>query len=206
MIPVPPHVHETQRWAGRRIGLLGGSFNPPHEGHLHVAHVAQHMMKLDAVWWLLTPQNPLKTSSELETYEKRLELCQNMIAPYPSFLVSDWEYRHAINRSYDTIKSLRTAFSQTDFVWLTGTDNAQSFHRWYRWKDILSMIATAHIARPPAHSLIENSPLRMCATQEHIVLERAAKVPLKPRKSYWIMQKKMIDISSTEIRKFINNK
>src|SRR5690606_8233439 len=93
-------------------------------------------------------------------------------------------------------------YPATDFVFVTGMDNALSMHRWYRWRGILDTVATAHIARPPAWTMVENCPLRLLEKQNHVVIARGGAYPLKARTSFWIMQTPMRDISSTKIRNF----
>ncbi len=198
MIFSPPNLEDGARWAGMRVGLLGGSFNPPHEGHVHASLIAMQSMVLDAVWWLVTPQNPLKNKSEL-SFKNRFELSQKLVKD-PRIIVSPIEQELGTNLTWETIKGLKEHFPKTDFVWVTGMDNALTIHTWHNWTYILDNVATAHVARPPAWSLIENCPLKMMQTQNHFYLNKATKVPLKPRHTYWLMQKKMMGISSTKIR------
>ncbi|MCB9995714.1 MAG: nicotinate-nicotinamide nucleotide adenylyltransferase [Rhodospirillales bacterium] len=198
MIFTPPTITDGARWAGRRVGLLGGSFNPPHQGHLHASMIALKTLRLDAVWWLVTPQNPLKDKSE-RSFAERFALCEAMPKD-PRILVSDLEQRIGTNLTWQTIRALRHRFPRTDFVWVTGMDNALSMHSWHNWTDILGHVATAHVARPPAWGLIENCPLKMMDTQNHHYLENAAKVPLLPHNTYWLMQKKLLGVSSTQLR------
>lgn len=200
MIFSPPHLEDGARWAGMRVGLLGGSFNPPHEGHIHASVTAMHTLVLDAVWWLITPQNPLKDESEL-SFEKRFALCGELVSTQDGrIIISDIEQALGTNLTWETIRGLRKHFPKTDFVWITGMDNALTMHHWHNWTDILNNVATAHVARPPAWSLIENCPLKLMKTQNHTYLDKAVKAPLKPRHTYWLMQKKMLGISSTELR------
>ncbi|HEY8191051.1 MAG TPA: nicotinate-nucleotide adenylyltransferase [Alphaproteobacteria bacterium] len=195
----PPHLLNGARWAGMRVGLLGGSFNPPHEGHLHISLTALRALKLDFIWWLVTPHNPLKEATGLMPYEERVAQCHD-IAQHPQILVTDIENMTGTNRSYDTISIIRATCPRTDFAWITGMDIAHQFHLWHRWQDILGLIATAHIARPPFQSLIQDCPLRLAMGQTHRVLSHAEKTDLSPRRSYWILDTPMMDISSTEIR------
>jgi nicotinate-nucleotide adenylyltransferase len=196
----PPHLLGGAGWAEMRVGLLGGSFNPPHHGHLHISRVALETLKLDAVWWLVTPQNPLKESADLMPYEERTALCRELAAEDPHIVVTDIEREIGTNLSWETVRALTDHFRRTDFVWITGMDIALTIHHWHNWRDLLGRVATAHIARPPALTLIENCPLKMLTGQNHVFLDKARKVDLKPRNSYWLMQKKMVSISSTEIR------
>lgn len=195
----PPHLLESERWSGLRVGLLGGSFNPPHEGHLHISLSALRVLKLDFVWWLVTPQNPLKEAGQLLPYGRRLELCRAMIS-HPRILATDLERRLGVNRTFDTVTRLKRVFSRTEFVFLSGHDIAMEFHRWYRWRGILKEITTAHFARPPAQSLAQACPLRMVAEQRHSLLPQPGSPDLRPGRSYWVLQGVLVDMSSTEIR------
>lgn len=200
-----PHLLDGPRWAGLRVGLLGGSFNPPHTGHLHASLTALRMLKLDFIWWLVTPQNPFKVADETPPLAERVALCRNF-TPHPQILVSDLEKDINATRSIDTLLALRKFFPQTDFAWITGMDIAHEFHRWHRWHDILKQIATVHIARPPFQSLVQDCPLRLTGgTQNHQVLSRAAKASLQPGNSYWILDAKLVKTSSTEIRNNVIN-
>ena len=199
MLITPPHLLDGSRWAGKRIGLLGGSFNPPHKGHVHISLQAIKSLELDFVWWLVTPHNPLKQKKTLMPYEERLSLCR-CITKHPQIIITDLERQIGDSRTYKAIKTIKDKFSRTDFVLLTGMDNALIFHKWWRWRDILNETATAHITRPPAEGLIKQCPLRLISTQNHHFIETPEKAILKPNHTYWLMQKKMLSISSTKIR------
>ncbi len=203
-----PHLLDSPRWKGLRVGLLGGTFNPPHQGHVHISLAALKGLKLDAVWWLVTPQNPLKSEAALSLVE-RVTLAHQLV-DHPKILVSDIEKHLATSMSYYSVNQLRQRYPETDFVWITGMDNALSLHRWNRWKDLLGQICMVHLTRPPAKSLIQNCPLRMLGFQKHRFISRADRYPLDSGMTYWMMQKKMINVSSTEIRekgdyRFLNN-
>ncbi|MBU0799610.1 MAG: nicotinate-nicotinamide nucleotide adenylyltransferase, partial [Alphaproteobacteria bacterium] len=103
-------------------------------------------------------------------------------------------------RTYDTMTALCDHYAETDFVMITGMDNALTMHHWYNWRGILATVATAHIARPPAWTLVKNCPLRQLRSQNHIRINRGLAHPLNPHTSFWIMQTPMLDISSTMIR------
>lgn len=196
----PPHIYDGHRWRGLRVGLLGGSFNPPHSGHVHISQFALRMLGLDAVWWLVTPQNPLKAVEGMKPYAERLTASRRLLRHQPRILTSDLERQTGTNRTYDTILRLRTAFPATEFVLITGLDNALTFHKWYRWRDILGHVATAHIARPPALSLVRDCPLLRLTGQNHHILSRGQMPLLAPGHSYWILQSPLRAISSTKIR------
>jgi nicotinate-nucleotide adenylyltransferase len=193
-----PHLLDSQRWKNMRVGLLGGSFNPPHEGHVHISLAALKGLKLDAIWWLVTPQNPLKDIKPLPL-EERLRLCNELVT-HPRVLVTNLEAELGTTTTYDTVSALKKNYQGTNFVWVAGMDNALTLHHWHRWQDLLNEICTVYVSRMPATSHIQQSPLRMLSTQKHVTLNKSAAHPLDSNTTYWMLQKKMVDISSTEIR------
>lgn len=195
----PPSLHNSHRWSGLRVGLLGGSFNPPHEGHLHISKAALKGLALDAVWWLVSPQNPIKADKPLPL-DQRMILCNGLV-DHPQILISDIEKDIGTNVTYFTVKKLKHRFPKTEFVWISGMDNARSLHEWNHWQKLLDEICMLHLTRNPAKSLVQACPLRMLNAQKHVFVEKSGQYPLNPNTTYWMMQKKIVNISSTEIRK-----
>lgn len=181
-----------------RIGLLGGSFNPPHEGHVHISLAALKGLGLDAVWWLVTPQNPLK-SLKPAPIEERMEMCRAFVT-HPKIVISDLETDLGTHITYQTIRKLKQRYPHTGFVWVSGMDNALNLHKWHNWRELLAEIPTVHITRKPATALIKQCPLRMYGKQHHVFLDQPARYPLLPGTTFWMLQKKMVNISSTELR------
>jgi len=130
-----------------RIGLLGGSFNPAHEGHLHIARVALQRLNLDQVWWLVSPQNPLKSESGMAPLEKRLARARE-VADDPRIAVTAIEEELGTRYTADTLAKLVRSFPRTDFVWLMGADNLSQIARWDRWQQIFHGVAIAVFNRP----------------------------------------------------------
>lgn len=194
----PPHLLNSPRWKNMRVGLLGGSFNPPHEGHVHISLAAMKGLHLDAVWWLVSPQNPIKEEKPLPLAQ-RMKLCE-ALAEHPKILVSGIEGDMGTSITYDSVKKLKTFYAGTKFVWISGMDNALGLHRWNRWRDLLAEIPMVHLTRNPARSLVSSCPLRMYGKQRHVVIDKCGRYPLDSGVTYWMMQKKMLNISSTEIR------
>lgn len=183
-----------------RIGLLGGSFNPPHDGHLHISLAALRLLKLDAVWWLVSPGNPLKDPAQNAPYAERLDMCARMTAPHPRIVTSDLEDQLGTARTVETLSALLPRFPATDFVFLMGMDNSAQFHKWHRWQDIADMIALAHFPRPPYGRTAPPGPLRSYEGVQHYIVRRPEAVLLAPRQNYWITGGRMMDISSTALR------
>lgn len=133
---------------GKRIGLLGGSFNPAHAGHLHISLEAMKRLGLDEIWWLVSPQNPLKKADEMNDYALRLAHAQH-VANHPRIRVLDLEQRHGLRYTIDTIRFLKSRQRGTRFVWLMGADNLAGFHRWRAWRTIAALVPIAVLDRAP---------------------------------------------------------
>ena len=131
---------------GRRIGLLGGSFDPPHEGHLHISRWALRALHLDRVWWLVSPGNPLKQRRPAPM-ARRLAACRGLIDD-PRILATDIEARMGTRFSADTLAGLAAHYPGVRFVWLIGSDNLASFHLWHRWQWIFEHVPLAAFERP----------------------------------------------------------
>ena len=181
-----------------RVGLLGGSFNPPHEGHVHISLAALKGLYLDAVWWLVSPQNPIKELAPLPLQE-RVRMCEDLVE-HPKILISDIEKDLGTAITYYSIRKLKARYPDTKFVWISGMDNALGLHKWHHWQDLLAEIPMVHLTRKPARSLVSSCPLRMYEKQRHVVIDKGGQYRLDSGLTYWMMQKKMVNISSTEIR------
>ncbi len=132
--------------AGQVVGLLGGSFDPPHEGHVHVTREALKRFGLDRVWWLVTPGNPLKAQGPAPM-ARRLAVARAMMR-HPSVEVTDIEARTGTRYTAETLAGLRRLYPGVRFVWLMGADNLAQFHRWDRWQEIMASVPVGVIARP----------------------------------------------------------
>ncbi len=151
--PVAAHVAEapTPASAGpraRRIGILGGSFNPAHEGHRRISIEALRRLDLDRVWWLVAPQNPLKLRRDTAPLEERMARAR-AIARHPRIIVTDIEARLGTRYTAATLPRLVARFADVRFVWLMGADNLATLDRWHRWNDIMHALPIAVFAREP---------------------------------------------------------
>ena len=144
---------------GLRIGLLGGSFNPAHDGHLYVSETARKRLKLDAVWWLVSPGNPLKDKSSMASLAARLEGARKIAGRDPAIHVSTLEQQLGTIYTVDTVKALQRRFPKLRFVWLMGSDNLEQFSRWRRWDEIARTVPIAVIQRPGSILAALNAPL-----------------------------------------------
>ncbi|MES1200094.1 MAG: nicotinate (nicotinamide) nucleotide adenylyltransferase [Pseudomonadota bacterium] len=132
-------------YSGMRIGLFGGSFDPAHAGHMHVAQTALERLHLDRVWWLVTPQNPLKPQSS--PLAERMRSAQRF-AHAPKMIVTDLETRLHCAYTYQTLRVLKRLYPGVHFTFIMGADNLASFHKWKHWREIAQSVPIAVISRP----------------------------------------------------------
>ena len=137
--------------SGRRIGLLGGSFNPAHEGHLHISRLALKRLGLDELWWVVSPLNPLKSAGDVAPFTKRLASARAM-ARHPAIRVTDIEAQLGTRYTVDTLTALRQRFPRARFVWIMGADILPQLPRWKRWRDIFRLVPIAVFGRAPYSS------------------------------------------------------
>jgi nicotinate-nucleotide adenylyltransferase len=131
-----------------RIGLLGGSFNPAHQGHRRASLNARRALGLDEVWWLVSPGNPLKEGAkDMAPFAIRLRSARRMAARSP-IRVSDFEFREKTRYTIDTIRILKRRFPMHQFIWLMGADNLRNLHKWRNWREIARQVPIAVIPRP----------------------------------------------------------
>jgi nicotinate-nucleotide adenylyltransferase len=133
--------------AGQTIGLLGGSFNPPHRGHLLASKLALTRLKLDRVWWLATPGNPLKSSADLAALRARIDAAQALVRD-PRIAVTGFESEIGSRYTADTLRYLRARAPGVRFVWIMGADNLAQFHRWKDWREIADLVPMLVVDRP----------------------------------------------------------
>ena len=193
-VPYAPAL-EYRPGLGQRIGLFGGSFNPAHEGHMHVAATALERLNLDWVWWIVARGNPLK--SDHGDFSARLASAK-AIADHPRMRVLDIEHRHELTYSIDTITRFQQRNQTTRFVWLMGGDNLEHFHKWKDWEGIAARAPIAVIARPgaePGKSFFETR-----FADVRLPEEDAVTLADRPAPVWTYLTGEMVNASSTEIR------
>ncbi|MCH2163149.1 MAG: nicotinate-nucleotide adenylyltransferase [Marinovum sp.] len=132
--------------AGQVVGLLGGSFDPAHAGHVHITREALKRFGLDQVWWLVSPGNPLKSRGPAPLADRISRASQ--IMQHPRVMISDFEARVGTQYTAETLAALHRVYPGVRFVWLMGADNLAQFHRWDRWREIIQTVPIGVIARP----------------------------------------------------------
>lgn len=132
---------------GMRIGLFGGSFNPPHDGHRLVSRQVMKRLNLDAVWWLVSPGNPLKDNSDLPPLKDRITAARSLVT-LPGVHVTGFEAAYGFRYTFDTLAHIKSRLAGRKLVWIMGADNLDGFHRWERWRDIAELMPIAVYVRP----------------------------------------------------------
>jgi nicotinate-nucleotide adenylyltransferase len=185
------------------IGLYGGSFNPVHDGHIHVAKTALKTLGLHKIIWLVSPQNPLKDTKETQKYDIRFNLVKQK-AKNHQFIVSDFEQKNNIFYTCKTLKMLQEKFKKVKFIWIMGQDNLRYMHKWKDWNYIFKNFDIAVIARP--NSLKQNFASK--ATKKYLsnyqepLKFKANLHKIHTKKHYWtIIHTRLNYLSSTAIRK-----
>lgn len=143
-----PSLGDSAAYHGLRVGLFGGSFNPAHAAHQQLARYALRELELDVVWWLVSPQNPLKSTDDMAPLAVRMASAEKQIVG-ARMLVTDIETQLGTQYTADTIRELRKHFPATRFTWMMGSDSFRQFHLWDQWRDIARMVPMAVFARPP---------------------------------------------------------
>jgi nicotinate-nucleotide adenylyltransferase len=161
---------------GMRIGLLGGSFNPAHEGHLHISVEALRRLGLDRIWWLVTPGNPLKSHGELASLPGRIAVARQ-VAAHPRIDVTGFEAALPTAYTVDTVAYLLRRFRGVNFVWLMGSDNLAQFHRWRQWRKLLAMLPVAVMHRADLRLPALASPATIAYAQARIAAKDARLLP-----------------------------
>ena len=195
---VPPQAL-AQLNAGAKIGLLGGSFNPAHEAHVHVSLVALRRLKLDSVLWLISPQNPLKGSSDTAPLAKRIEHARQ-VATDPRIEVTGIEQALGTRYTVDTIETLQRRFPKARLVWLMGGDNLAQFHRWRRWQDIARRLPMAVIARPGFTIKALASPAACLLAGARLRAGKASELVAKRAPAWVFLEERLDPASSTALR------
>ncbi len=184
---------------GLRIGLLGGSFNPPHAGHRALSLFALKRLQLDRVWWLVSPGNPLKDTRTLPTLHDRLAAARDL-ARHPAIDVTGIEAAIGTRYTVDTVAALRRRFPNVHFVWLMGADNLAQFHRWRSWQTIAREIPIAVIDRPADSFRALASPAALTLANYRHDETSAALLATRNAPAWTFLHGMKIPISSTQLR------
>jgi nicotinate-nucleotide adenylyltransferase len=183
---------------GQIIGLLGGSFDPAHEGHAHITREALKRFGLDKVWWLVSPGNPLKTEGPAPL-EKRLSAAR-AVMEHPRVSVTDFEAQIGTRYTAETLEALLALYPGVRFVWLMGADNLATFHHWDRWDWIMENVPIGVIARPGQRLTARMSKAADRYAKYRVPARASTLLGRCPPPAWCFVNIPMVNISSTEIR------
>ena len=184
---------------GQRIGLMGGTFNPPHEGHVICASTALRRLKLDQLWWMVTPGNPLKSGAGLPDFKERMALSR-ALSPGPAVKVTGFEAELGSPYTYATIRFITRHYPRVRFVWVMGADNLATFHRWQHWRDIARLVPIAVVDRPGWHLKALSSPAARFLARRRLPEAKAALLPGRVPPAWVLLSSKLSPASSTALR------
>lgn len=200
--PKGPHAADLRMPpapAGLRVGLFGGSFDPPHEGHLLVAETALRRLRLDRLWWIVSPGNPLKAGRPPASLAERLALCR-ALAEDRRIVVTAFEASHQIRYTADMVDLVLTHRPTARFVWVMGADNLATFHRWQSWREIAARLPLAVVDRPGATLSPLSSPAARTLAAERLPEADARLLPGLDPPAWTFLHGRRSTLSSTRLR------
>ncbi len=184
---------------GRRIGLLGGSFNPAHDGHLHISREALKRLRLDEVWWLVSPQNPLKAKAGMAELAERVAAARD-VADDKRIKVTDIETRLGTRYTIDTLRALQHRFPGVHFVWLMGADNLAQISRWRDWQEIFASLPIAVFDRPAYSLRALSSQAAIRFASRRVPAEHTATLATQQAPAWSFIRSRLNPASATAIR------
>jgi nicotinate-nucleotide adenylyltransferase len=190
----PPHAGP-----GQAIGLLGGSFNPPHVAHRMISETALKRLGLDKVWWIVSPGNPLKKRSGTAPLAERLVLCRN-VAKNPHIVVTDFETDLQTPYTASTLAFLKMRSPLVRYVWIMGADNLATFDRWQRWREIFTMVPVVVVDRPGWRLKALASKAARAFAASRVPEPEARGLALRPAPAWTFLTGPLSHVSSTALR------
>ena len=195
--PILPGLPRHAR--GLRVGLLGGSFNPAHAAHRQISRIALKRLGLDAVWWLVTPGNPLKDNRGLPPLAERMKQAA-ALADDPRILVTGVEAQWGLRFTIDVLKRLKRTCPGTHFVWRMGSDNLAGFARWRNWPDIAATVPIAVIDRPGTTLKALHGVAAARLMRSRLPEHDARALPMRQAPAWVFLHGRRSSLSSTAIR------
>lgn len=201
-VPIHPariHARPPLATPGQTIGLLGGSFNPPHIAHKLISEAVLKRLGLDKVWWLVSPGNPLKQRSDLAPLNERLRLCRD-VAKNPHIVITDFEADLPSPYTAATLAFLKSRTPLVRYVWIMGADNLVTFDRWHRWREIFTMVPVVVVDRPGWRLKALSSKAARVFEASRLPEKEAATLLSRPAPAWTFLTGPLSHVSSTAIR------
>lgn len=186
-------------WRGKSVGILGGSFNPAHEGHRYISEQALLHLGLDCVWWLVSPQNPLKSSDEMGAFDHRFKAAKK-VAASSNIYVTDLEKQIGTVLTYQSLSKIVNLCPETHFVWLMGADNLKSFHQWDHWHNIVATMPIAVLARSEYSEQALESDAAKIYAENRFKQEDFLKLATTLPPAWAFIDCRPVNVSATELR------
>lgn len=183
----------------QRVGLMGGTFNPPHEGHAICARTALRRLKLDQLWWVVTPGNPLKSGRGLPPLAERMAAARAFVTS-PGMKITGFEAELDSPHTVSTVAFLRQRFPRVRFVWVMGADNLATFHLWQHWRDIARMVPIAVVDRPGWRLKALASPAARWLMPWRLPEEAAPLLPGRTPPAWVFLSTRLSELSSSALR------
>lgn len=180
------------------IGLLGGSFDPPHAGHVHISREALRRFGLDRLWWLVSPGNPLKPHGPAPLAD-RLTAARALVE-HPRIVITDFESRAGTRHTAQTLDALRQSATGVRFVWLMGADNLAQFHRWKDWRRIMEGVPVGVLARPEHRISARLSPAARIYRHKQLPAHASHLLGRATVPAWCFLNVPMVDVSSSALR------
>ncbi len=187
-------------FAGQRVGLMGGSFNPPHQGHVVAAEAALKRLKLDQLWWVVTPGNPLKTLNGLPALDARMALVRRY-ASGPKMKVTGFEADLGTPYTAATLAFLKRRYPGVRFVWVMGADNLATFNRWQHWREIAAAMPMAIVDRPGYRLRSLAKPAAQWLAPRRLPEASAARLARARPPAWTLLTTRLSPLSSTALRR-----
>lgn len=185
---------------GQRVGVMGGTFNPPHAGHALISRTALRRLGLDQLWWVVTPGNPLKHNNGLPLAAERIALCQRLACDKRMRLTA---FEEALDTPFTaaTLAFLRKRHPEVRFVWIMGADNLATFHRWQHWRSIARTMPIAVVDRPGWRLKALASPAAQWMRRSYVPESRSRGLASLPAPAWTFLTGPLSRLSSTELRR-----
>lgn len=188
------------------VAILGGSFNPAHNGHLHISQAAMRQLGINQLWWMVSPQNPLKSTCDMADFNIRMAHASQLASSDKRIIVTDIEQRLNSSHTSNTLKLLASRYPRTRFIWVMGADNLASIHRWEKWCSIFAQCPILVLDRAPLSHRALHSKASICYRRQRVGINQSCLLT-KSRAPIWCFSHiRKHPQSATNLRKMLGKK